>query len=131
MPLPGRADNIIQIAELRFPPQLLNGFLIGCHQHGGITGPTMSVYGFNVLCRNLFYLIDYLEHRIPLTLSEIKGAAFASIEQVFKCQYMGPGQVGDMNVISDAYQQTISGVDGIWTINVADPDPNPVPRQPE
>jgi len=39
--------------------------------------------------------------------------------------------VYEMNVISDAYQQTISGVDGIWTINVADPDPNPVPRQPE
>jgi len=39
--------------------------------------------------------------------------------------------VSELWVISDAYQQTISGTGGIWTIDIADPDPQPVPRREE
>ncbi len=40
--------------------------------------------------------------------------------------------VYEMNVVSDAYQQTVvSGGDLIWHIDIADPDPSPVPRREE
>jgi len=39
--------------------------------------------------------------------------------------------VFELNVVADAYQQTISGVGDIWTINIADPEPTPVPRREE
>ena len=39
--------------------------------------------------------------------------------------------VYEMNVVADAYQQTISGEEGIWTINIADPDPSFLPRREE
>jgi len=35
--------------------------------------------------------------------------------------------VYELRVISDAYQQTISDSGSIWTIDIADPDPYPVP----
>lgn len=38
----------------------------------------------------------------------------------------------EMNVMSDAYQQTVtSGGELIWHIDIADPDPSPVPRREE
>ena len=38
----------------------------------------------------------------------------------------------ELNVVSDAYQQTVvSGGDLIWHIDIADPDPSPVPRREE
>jgi len=37
--------------------------------------------------------------------------------------------VYEMNVVADAYTQTISGVGDVWTINVDDPEPYPRPRQ--
>lgn len=39
--------------------------------------------------------------------------------------------VYEWEVIGDAYQQTISGVGDVWTIDIADPDPSPVPRRSE
>ena len=40
--------------------------------------------------------------------------------------------VYEMNVVSDSYQQTVvSGGDLIWHIDIADPDPSPVPRREE
>jgi hypothetical protein len=39
--------------------------------------------------------------------------------------------VYEMNVAADAYQQTISGEEGIWTINLYDPDPYPIARGEE
>lgn len=39
--------------------------------------------------------------------------------------------VFEMNVVADAYQQTISGSGDVWTIDIADPDPSPVPRRQE
>jgi hypothetical protein len=39
--------------------------------------------------------------------------------------------VYEMQVVSDAYQQTISGVGDIWTIDVNDPDPMPYARRQE
>jgi len=37
--------------------------------------------------------------------------------------------VYEMEVVADAYTQTISGTGDVWTINIADPDPSPVPRR--
>ena len=37
--------------------------------------------------------------------------------------------VYEMEVVRDAYTQTISGSGDVWTIDVADPDPSPVPRR--
>jgi hypothetical protein len=40
--------------------------------------------------------------------------------------------IAEFNVIGDAYQQTVvSGGDLIWHIDIADPDPSPVPRRQE
>lgn len=39
--------------------------------------------------------------------------------------------VFELTVIADSYQQTISGAGDIWTIDIADPDPSPVPRHEE
>lgn len=40
--------------------------------------------------------------------------------------------VYEMNVVADAYQAaTVSGGELIWHIDIADPDPTPVPRREE
>ena len=40
--------------------------------------------------------------------------------------------VYEMNVVSDSYQRTVvSGGDLIWHIDIADPDPSPVPKREE
>lgn len=37
----------------------------------------------------------------------------------------------EMNVISDAYQVTVSGIGDVWHIDIEDPEPTPVPRSEE
>lgn len=37
----------------------------------------------------------------------------------------------EWEVIGDAYQATISGVGDVWQIDIADPEPTPVPKRAE
>jgi hypothetical protein len=37
----------------------------------------------------------------------------------------------EWEVVKDAYQVTISGVGDVWHIDIADPDPSPVPKRAE
>ena len=39
--------------------------------------------------------------------------------------------VHEVWTMSDAYQITISGIGDVWHIDIADPDPVPVPRRAE
>ena len=68
---------------------------------GRVPGPAGSHLRWNRVASNGPSGIDDLLHREAYAISQIKDIVLPSFEEIVQGQYMGLGQVGHMDIVSD------------------------------
>ncbi|NOR90077.1 MAG: hypothetical protein GQ524_07455, partial [Anaerolineales bacterium] len=64
MPFPGAGDDLLELWVLRRPTEIALDFLGACYEPGGITGPSGSIKGRDLLLCNMLGCFDDLTNGV-------------------------------------------------------------------
>lgn len=102
MPIPSRSDNLFNRRMTWFPAKYFFTFLGGSNEHCWISGAAAFFYHFEVLARHFLCSFNHFADAEALFAAQVEVVAFSALKQVFHGQYMGLGQVDDVDVVPDA-----------------------------
>src|SRR5687768_4528459 len=99
-PIPGVADDRLQIGEARVPPKVFADALARRDQDRRIAGAAGPQLDRNFAAGNAGHRLDHFTHRVAAAISQVVAAA----PLVERRQHadMGVRQIGNMDVIPDA-----------------------------
>src|ERR1700740_1987172 len=97
MPAPSAADNVLDSAELRTPPQNLLRLASRRDQPWRIAGTPRLFHHWNVFSGHFLTSINHFEYRDTASDTEVKEIALFHLQS----ECMRLGQVGHMDVVSD------------------------------
>ena len=102
MPAPSRFNNCFEIIELRVPVQSFPRFSGTSDQDGWVTSTAICFdTGDGATCY-FFSCPDDLAHGKTVSNAKVKRIALGALTQVIQCKDVSIGQIGDVDIITDA-----------------------------